>query len=305
VTATGLSSPISVTGLSPSTSYTFTVTATNANGVSSASAASNSITTDAITYSLSETFSGYNTGGTYTVPAGKTLLTVYVMGSGTSGFSGQPTYGSDGGIGGKGCAAYNIPVSAGQTYTVTIGGLPQGAASFSDIFGTIIDSTGAGRASNKVAGSAGFNQPAGVGGSGRFNGDPPIQAGGNGTAGGTISINIPGLPSSVAYGGGGGGGGGGGHDSAPWGGGIGGSGGGAGATYGGAGGNGGQGGAQPDGSLAYGNNGAPGTAGSIPGGGGGGGGGAGAAIDVPGGSVYGSGGNGGLGGGGQVLIYAK
>ena len=44
VTGTG-SSPITVTGLTASTAYTFTVTAGNANGTSAASSASNSITT--------------------------------------------------------------------------------------------------------------------------------------------------------------------------------------------------------------------------------------------------------------------
>ena len=43
-TGTGASSPITVSGLSNGTSYTFTVTATNANGTSTASAASNSAT---------------------------------------------------------------------------------------------------------------------------------------------------------------------------------------------------------------------------------------------------------------------
>jgi hypothetical protein len=43
-TATGASSPISVTGLQSDTAYTFTVTATNDAGTSAASAASNSIT---------------------------------------------------------------------------------------------------------------------------------------------------------------------------------------------------------------------------------------------------------------------
>lgn len=44
ITGTSASSPISVTGLSNGTAYTFTITATNANGTSSASAASNSVT---------------------------------------------------------------------------------------------------------------------------------------------------------------------------------------------------------------------------------------------------------------------
>jgi trimeric autotransporter adhesin len=43
-TASGASSPLTVTGLQSSTSYTFTVTATNAIGTSAASSASNSIT---------------------------------------------------------------------------------------------------------------------------------------------------------------------------------------------------------------------------------------------------------------------
>jgi len=44
ITGTGASSPITVSGLSNGTAYTFTVTATHANGVSSASSASNSAT---------------------------------------------------------------------------------------------------------------------------------------------------------------------------------------------------------------------------------------------------------------------
>jgi len=46
-TATGSSSPINITGLTPSTAYTFTVTATNSAGTSVASAPSNQITSDA------------------------------------------------------------------------------------------------------------------------------------------------------------------------------------------------------------------------------------------------------------------
>ena len=44
VTASGANSPITVSGLTAGTSYTFTVTATNANGISAATSASNSVT---------------------------------------------------------------------------------------------------------------------------------------------------------------------------------------------------------------------------------------------------------------------
>jgi trimeric autotransporter adhesin len=50
LTGTGASSPITVSGLTAGTAYTFTVTATNANGTSTASSASNSATP---TYSVS------------------------------------------------------------------------------------------------------------------------------------------------------------------------------------------------------------------------------------------------------------
>jgi len=52
ITATGSSSPITVSGLTTGTAYTFTVTATNAVGTSSASSASNSITPQAPTYTM-------------------------------------------------------------------------------------------------------------------------------------------------------------------------------------------------------------------------------------------------------------
>jgi hypothetical protein len=66
-TATGTSSPITVSGLSDSTTYTFTVTATNANGTSPASASSSSIAAASVQY-LS--VAGGGGGGGITVGGG-------------------------------------------------------------------------------------------------------------------------------------------------------------------------------------------------------------------------------------------
>jgi hypothetical protein len=64
ITGTGASSPITVSGLTAGTAYTFTVTATNANGTSTASSASNSVT-PAIPYWIARLGStGGSEGGT-------------------------------------------------------------------------------------------------------------------------------------------------------------------------------------------------------------------------------------------------
>ncbi len=57
-TGTGVSSPITVTGLTNGTEYTFTVTATNAIGTSSASSASNAITPSTLGNQLTDDFTG-------------------------------------------------------------------------------------------------------------------------------------------------------------------------------------------------------------------------------------------------------
>ena len=82
ITATGASSPITVTGLTASTSYTFTVRAQNAIGYGAYSGSSNSITT-----SVAPSSQSYTTPGTYcwVAPAGVTSVSVVAVGGGGGG----------------------------------------------------------------------------------------------------------------------------------------------------------------------------------------------------------------------------
>ena len=75
-TGTGSSSPITVSGMTPGTSYTFTATATNSSGISSSSSASSSFT--ARTLTVVELTSNQ----TWTVPASVTTFEAVAIGGG-------------------------------------------------------------------------------------------------------------------------------------------------------------------------------------------------------------------------------
>jgi hypothetical protein len=107
--ATGTASPITVTGLTNGTAYTFTVTATNGEGTSTASAASNSVTPA-------------------TVPDAPTI------GTATAG-NGQATvtFTAPTNDGGSAISGYTVTSSGGQTATgtaspITVTGLTNGTA---------------------------------------------------------------------------------------------------------------------------------------------------------------------------------
>ena len=110
------SGTITISGLTANTSYTFTVTAINTAGAGSASSSSNSITTPPPTGSQS-----YTSAGSYTwvAPAGVSSVSVLTIGTGGNG-NNCATYHYRGGSGGSLAYQNNIPVTAGNSYTVYI-----------------------------------------------------------------------------------------------------------------------------------------------------------------------------------------
>ena len=119
-TATGSSSPITVTGLTNGTSYTFTVRATNDAGSSLLSSVSGSITP---VYPVGN--SVYITAGTYTwtAPAGVYSVSVVAVDQGSPGvatfYSVYPQ--ARGGAGGRLRYLSSIAVTPGSSYTVDVG----------------------------------------------------------------------------------------------------------------------------------------------------------------------------------------
>lgn len=159
ITATGSSSPISVTGLTNGTAYTFTVTATNSNGTSTASTASSSATPLGIAL--------FTSSGTFTPSSYPTNYTVYVVGGG-GGWGGNYGNGSTGrnGYGGGGGSGYytkSTGTLSSGSLAVTIGGAgSQGSSGTASSFGDVTASGGG----SGAATPDGWGGPGGNGGSG-------------------------------------------------------------------------------------------------------------------------------------------
>ena len=239
LTASGSSSPITVTGLTTGTAYTFTVTATNANGTSAASAASNSATPTIFTFSAD-----------YLV----------VAGGGSGGSNNGGGGGGAGGLrstvastGGGGSVESSLTLARNFNYTFTVGAGGPAPAASSNLSGsqgsssslsgygiTTVSCNGGGAGGgqgsaggNGGSGGGGGSQPYGTwaggsktnnqgydGGSGTSDLDPKYLGGGGGGAGQAgsnavlnssagnggngVTNSITG--SSVQYAGGGGGG---------------------------------------------------------------------------------------------------
>jgi hypothetical protein len=187
--ATGASSPITVTGLTNGTPYTFRATALNSYGPSPASAASNSVTPAII-----QGQQAYTTAGTYSwvAPAGVTSVSVVAVGSG------------GGAVGGALGWKNNIPVVPGNSYTVVVGASVTGTSNGNPSYfinSSTVQGGGGIYAQSPTSsyvgdggglGGFGFNFQSG-GGAGGYTGN-----GGDGGSGGS--------PSQNGSGGGGGGG---------------------------------------------------------------------------------------------------
>lgn len=114
-TASGASSPLTVTGLASATAYTFTVTATNARGTGAASAASNSIT--ATTVPQAPTIGTATDAGT-----GNSVTVAYTAGAtGGAAVSTYTATSSPGSLTGTGASPITVSgLTSGTAYTFTV-----------------------------------------------------------------------------------------------------------------------------------------------------------------------------------------
>ena len=180
IAANGSSSPITVTGLTNGTAYTFTVTATNANGTGPASSASNSVTPGPVS-----TVPGAPTGVSATKGNGQATVTFTApVSNGGSVITGYTVTSNPGGFTGTGSAS-----------PVTVTGLTNGTAYTFTVTATNANGTGpASSASNSVTPSTVPGAPTGVSAA-KGNGQAtvtftaPVSTGGSPITGYTVTSN--------------------------------------------------------------------------------------------------------------------
>lgn len=178
VTATGAASPITVSGLTVGTTYTFKVRAANASGLRAAcSAPSNSATIPVGGAQAYTTFGTYS----FVVPCGVTSISMVAVGGGGGG--NQPFNGTGGG---GGALAYtnNYTVTPGDSLTINVGvaGNPYGGGG--GLSRVIIGGTPRVSAAGGAFSGGGGTSIVGTGGSGGSGGAGGTGGGGGGGAGG-------------------------------------------------------------------------------------------------------------------------
>lgn len=215
VTATGNTSPIIITGLTPSTAYTFTVRAENTRGNSPQSGASGSVTTVATPEWQTSNILTFNSTQNYAIDTMVSDIAMVVFSGGGNGNAGSEHNGiGNGGSGGVGGNAWSGVVSVpgygagGSTVLITVGAGGLGTTSV----GSYLNSSGGGNATSKAQGNV--QQGGGTGGNiGVGSGLFTVQnftyggAGGSGGWGSSSNQSTGGSAGSSPYGGHGGGGG--------------------------------------------------------------------------------------------------
>jgi len=181
---TGASSPLTVTGLTTGTSYTFKAQATNATGYGALSAASNSITAAVVTCAT------YTTPGTYSwvAPVGVTSVAVLVISPGNSYKGGSLAYKN----------AYSV--TPGNSYEVFLNTTSGGE----NVYSYFVSSGTVGATANARTGDGGGLGGGAGGGLSNPGGSGAGGYSGNGGAGSTNTGS--GANGSNGSGGGGGGG---------------------------------------------------------------------------------------------------
>ena len=194
-TRTSSSSPMTFSGLTPGSVYTFKIKSVNGVGESPYSAESSSVTITG--WSLSQTFTS---SGTYTIPTGATQIGVVVISGGSSGGGAANDFGGGGGGSGSAVGFWGYGVTPGDTHVVTVGG-----TSGTSNFGNIASAVSGGNANANYATNRQIANAVGGGGAGGYqgaNGGP-----GASSSPANITLNIPtNGPYNHPHGGGGGGG---------------------------------------------------------------------------------------------------
>lgn len=153
LSATGNTSPITVSGLTPNTAYTFTATGTNNQGTGATSPASNSVTTNSAYILLQN----YTSSTNFSVPSGVNAIAVWTVGGGAGGNAGNQggtgytnrgsyQYQGNGGTGGisSGVTSFQeYAVNSGQNFAITVGaGGNAGAGGGTSNFGSVAQMAG-------------------------------------------------------------------------------------------------------------------------------------------------------------------